>query len=105
MKISVRILTITMISMMVEGCNPPVNPMEKQIVQICLDEGYAYHSDNFNACWQEQWNTIDKAQNENAQNAFKQAQREQKKADEAQCKDYGFKKGTQDFANCMMKLD
>lgn len=77
-------------------------------VTMCSKKDLTWGTKEFDACLKEQEKKQAKREAEKKQTAAKAAE-ERRKAEvaplEAKCKEYGLKKGTSAFADCMMKLE
>lgn len=90
---------------------------EEQIVQKCSEAGYVgkEHDDCVTSATaaykkevarqEKEWAKEVERRNKEMIKAQKEAKRKQLEADGAKCKDYGFAKGTKDFAACMMQVE
>jgi len=90
------------------ACGPQYNYQSPHelIVQKCTE--YGYKDKEFDDCV----SSARKAYNEEITRQEKEYAKQQKEikkrrleADSTKCKDYGFKKGTKDFASCMMQIE
>jgi hypothetical protein len=107
-----RILAALIFIFVLAGCANNRHPLEQEFTQACLAEGHSAGSDTFKACMDSRWLERQKQINEayrqvdaRRAKAEKEMAAAQLKADKAQCKKYGLKSGTKDFANCLMNLE
>jgi phage gp45-like len=107
------VLQLISLTMFLFGCHQvQVKTPEETFAEGCKQYGFAVDSKDYSDCVH---SAIDAYYKEierrylEASKAQKKAQQEalkaQVKADTEQCKQYGFTKGTPDFANCMMQQD
>lgn len=114
-----KLITILSCLLPITACTPPYNYQSPhdQIVQKCTEAGYK--DKEFDDCvtsatkaYNEELAKQQKAEAAEIERRNKESIRMQKEAkarqlaeDSGKCKDYGFKRGTKDFAACMMQIE
>jgi chromosome condensin MukBEF ATPase and DNA-binding subunit MukB len=106
-----RFLSVSMLSLCLLGCANHMHPLQQEFTKACLDAGHIDQSPEFTSCmdahWSERQKQISEAYRQvevRKEKAEKEAAERQLKDDKAQCKDYGLKAGTKNFASCLIQL-